>query len=123
MQIDVLVAAVMLKKPTLSTILSQKGVYGMSFVVGEVISILRPLIYVFLIRKLGIQAWKPWVLSLAMELTGLSLLLYGTSLDGRTGDKLYHLSTAEKDEVSKVQFSFVNYDYFFPYTSHICFMW
>lgn len=93
--------AVLFKKPTLSAILSQKGVYGMSFVVGEVISTLRPLIYVFLIRKLGIQAWKPWFLSLAIELTGLSFLLYGTSSGGRTGEKLYHLSTPEKDEIKR----------------------
>ncbi|KAL0907973.1 hypothetical protein M5K25_022432 [Dendrobium thyrsiflorum] len=93
--------AMMFKKPTLSTILSQKGVYGMSFVVGEFISILRPLIYVLLIRKHGIQAWKPWFLSLAIELTGLSFLSYGTSSGVRNGDKLYHLSTPEKDEIKR----------------------
>ncbi|XP_020588867.1 peroxisome biogenesis protein 16 [Phalaenopsis equestris] len=93
--------AVMFKKQTLSTILSQKGVYGMSFVLGEVISILRPLIYVILIRKLGIQAWKPWFFSLAIELAGFSFLLYGTSTSGRTGDKLYHPSAPEKDEIKR----------------------
>lgn len=93
--------AVVLKKPSLGTVLSQKGVFGMSFVAGEVISILRPLIYVLLIRKHGTQAWKPWFLSLATELTGFSLLLYGTSYGGRTGDKLYCLSTPEKDELRR----------------------
>lgn len=93
--------SMLFKKPSLASILSQSGVYGMSFVVGEALFILRPLIYVLLIRKHGTQAWKPWLLSFATELTGLSLLLYGTNSGGRMGDKLYHLSTPEKDEIKR----------------------
>ncbi|KAG0491562.1 hypothetical protein HPP92_004607 [Vanilla planifolia] len=89
------------ERPTLSSVFSQKGVYGLSFVTGEVLSILRPLIYVLLIRKHGSRAWKPWFLSLAVELIGMTFLQYGTSSGSRTGDKLYHLTSAEKDEVKR----------------------
>ncbi|KAK9696803.1 hypothetical protein K7432_012270 [Basidiobolus ranarum] len=35
--------------------------------VGEMLFIIRPLFYVFLVRKYGNQSWKPWVLSLLLE--------------------------------------------------------
>lgn len=67
---------------------------------GEALFILRPLIYVLFIRKYGIRSWTPWLISLAVDLTGMGVLSYATSQGSRGGDKFYQLSSSEKDEVS-----------------------
>ncbi|KAF9614776.1 hypothetical protein IFM89_020630 [Coptis chinensis] len=88
------------KRPTLSTILFERGLYGSLFLMAEVLHITRPLIYVLLIRKYGVQSWIPWLLSLSVELIGTGLLslvkLPGISRNGGYTS----LSSLEKNEVS-----------------------
>ncbi|RWW07934.1 hypothetical protein GW17_00028653 [Ensete ventricosum] len=95
-----LVAAPLFEKPTFSTLWFQKGLSGRLFLTGEVLSVLRPLIYVLFIRRYGIRSWKPWLISLAMDLAGMSLLSHSTTWHHRSNDKFYQLSTYEKDEAS-----------------------
>ncbi|PVU92668.1 hypothetical protein BB561_003683 [Smittium simulii] len=42
--------------------------------VGEIAFIIRPLIYVLLIKKLGRKSWTPWAISLIVELTSQKLV-------------------------------------------------
>ncbi|KDO43376.1 hypothetical protein CISIN_1g0410783mg, partial [Citrus sinensis] len=70
--------APMVERPTLSKLLSAKGTIGALFVMGEVLFITRPLIYVLFIRKYGIRSWIPWFLSLAVDFTGLGFLSLAT---------------------------------------------
>ncbi|KAF9621483.1 hypothetical protein IFM89_021787 [Coptis chinensis] len=89
------------KRPTLSTILSERGLYGSLFLMAEVLHITRPLIYVLLIRKYGVRSWIPWLLSLSVELIGTGLLslvkLPGISRNGGYTS----LSSLEKNEVRR----------------------
>ncbi|XP_008776683.1 peroxisome biogenesis protein 16 [Phoenix dactylifera] len=89
------------KKLTLSNIWSEKGLSGGLFVTGEALFILRPLIYVLFIRKYGIRSWTPWLISLAVDLTGMGVFSYATSQGSRSGDKFYQLSSSEKDELKR----------------------
>lgn len=94
-------AALLMEKPTFSTVWSQRGLYGRLFVTGELLSIMRPLVYVLLIRKYGIKSWTPWLLSLAMDLIGTSILSQATNSSSGGGEKLYKVSTSEKDEMKR----------------------
>lgn len=94
-----MITASMVKRPTLSTFLSEKGLYGKLFVIGEVLFITRPLIYVLFIRKCGIRSWIPWFLSLAVDLTGMSILSLVRKSQHTGSDRKFHLSDSEKDEV------------------------
>ena len=40
---------------------------------GEVLHILRPLVYVSLLRRWGLRSWRPWALSLAVDLASRRL--------------------------------------------------
>lgn len=84
-------------KPSLASIWSAKGVSGRLFLVGEVVHIFRPLVYVLLIRKFGIKSWTPWLVSLAVELTSLGFHSHATDLNHK-GGKVLHLSSSEKEE-------------------------
>ncbi|KAK7274623.1 hypothetical protein RIF29_15719 [Crotalaria pallida] len=97
------------ERPTLSTILSKRGLHGALFLIGEVLFISRPLIYVLFIRKYGVRSWRPWSLSLAVDCIASSILsLVTTSVAG--GDKQkFHLSAQEKDEVKRRKMLFVLY--------------
>ncbi|KAH9602235.1 hypothetical protein KSS87_009748 [Heliosperma pusillum] len=59
------------EKPTLSSILSEKGFRGGLFLIGEILFILRPFIYVSFVRKYGARSWIPWLVSLSVDLVGL----------------------------------------------------
>lgn len=85
---------------TLSTILSEKGLYGALYVVGEVLFITRPLIYVLFIRKYGARSWIPWFLSLAVDVTGMGILSRIISTGG-TKEQQFHLSVSEQNEVKR----------------------
>lgn len=63
---------------------------------------MRPLIYVIFIKKFGMKSWKPWLLSLAVDISSMSLLRYVTQ--PRHSDKInfFTISESEKDEVSHV---------------------
>jgi len=86
-------------KPTLSTILSKKGLRGAFFLIGEVLFITRPLIYVLFIRKYGTRSWTPWFLSLAIDCISNSILSLVTTTVACENQKIIHLSAPEKDEV------------------------
>ncbi|KAL6629743.1 hypothetical protein ACP70R_029508 [Stipagrostis hirtigluma subsp. patula] len=87
-------------KPTLASIWSAKGASGRLFLLGEVVHIFRPLVYVLLIRKFGIKSWTPWLVSLAVELTSLGIHSHATDLSHR-GGKVLQLSSAERDELKR----------------------
>lgn len=88
------------KRPTLSTILSKRGLHGAFYLIGEALFITRPLIYVLFIRKYGVRSWIPWFLSLAVDFTGMGILSRITSTRGGT-EQQFHLSDSEKNEVKR----------------------
>lgn len=100
MEYAFVIAACLTEKPTFSTIWSQKGLYGRLFLTGEALLIMRPLIYVLLISKYGVRSWKPWLLSLAIDLIGMSILSHATNTRRVGGEEFYQPSTNEKDEVN-----------------------
>ncbi|XP_078446286.1 shrunken seed protein (SSE1) [Wolffia australiana] len=63
---------------SLSQLWSEKGISGGLLVMGEVLCVIRPLVYVLYIRKYGIKSWTPWLVSLAVDLTGVGILSYIT---------------------------------------------
>ncbi|XP_071736417.1 peroxisome biogenesis protein 16-like [Rutidosis leptorrhynchoides] len=85
-----------IKKPTLLSFLSEKGVPGGLLLLGEVMFIARPLIYVLLIRKYGSRSWLPWFTSLTIDLIGMTS---STSL--LIKDRQHRLSDPEKDELRR----------------------
>ncbi|GMI66892.1 PEROXIN 16, SHRUNKEN SEED 1, ARABIDOPSIS PEROXIN 16 [Hibiscus trionum] len=90
-----------IERPTLSRILSEKGVNGALFVLGEVLFITRPLIYVLFIRRYRIRSWIPWCLSLAVDFIGVGFLSHVTR-SGKSGkEQWFHLSESEHDEVKR----------------------
>uniref|UniRef100_A0A7N0T0C0 Peroxisomal membrane protein PEX16 n=1 Tax=Kalanchoe fedtschenkoi TaxID=63787 RepID=A0A7N0T0C0_KALFE len=89
-------------KPALSTVLSQRGLYGSFFLFSELLFITRPLIYVLFIRRYGLRSWIPWFLSLAVDLTSMGILAQVTTTaqnNGRT--RKHHLSLSENDETKR----------------------
>nr|XP_027108210.1 peroxisome biogenesis protein 16-like [Coffea arabica] len=91
----------MVEKPSLSTFLSEKGVPGGLFVMGEVMFVVRPLLYVLLIRKYGTRSWFPWVMSLGVDLIGNGILsAVAVSRNSRKGP-LFYLSNDERDELKR----------------------
>lgn len=101
---NVFVAALMIEKPTLSTIWSTKGLPGGLFVAAEVLFIMRPLIYVLFIRKYGLRSWIPWLISLIVDLTGYGFLSHVTNLGHSIRKSSIALTTSEKDEVIALSF-------------------
>ncbi|KAL3536893.1 hypothetical protein ACH5RR_000259 [Cinchona calisaya] len=91
----------MVEKPSLSTILSENGIPGGLFMLGEVMFIIRPLLYVLWIRKYGNRSWLPWFVSLGADLIGNSFLSYIATLQSSRKDSLFHLSTPERDELKR----------------------
>ncbi|XP_042499451.1 peroxisome biogenesis protein 16 [Macadamia integrifolia] len=89
------------ERPTLSTIVSEKGLHGGLFVMAEVLFITRPLIYVLLIRKYGVRSWMPWLVSLAVDLTGMGFLSYVTRPQSNGSAKHFPLSTSEQNEIKR----------------------
>lgn len=74
--------------PALSLIRS----YGSMGLAGELLFILRPLVYVMGIRKLGPKDWRPWALSLLIELASRQMV----RTDLRQSDR-----SVERDELSR----------------------
>ncbi|KAM0015816.1 putative peroxisome membrane protein, Pex16 [Helianthus debilis subsp. tardiflorus] len=87
-----------IKRPTLLSILTEKGLTGGLMLMGEVMFIARPLVYVLLIRKYGPRSWLPWFISLTIDLIGMSSSTM--SLIGHKDRKL-RLSDPEKDELRR----------------------
>ncbi|XP_047321564.1 peroxisome biogenesis protein 16 isoform X2 [Impatiens glandulifera] len=89
------------KKPTLSEFISEKGFHGTLFIIGEVLFITRPLIYVLLVRKYGLKSWFPWCISLAVDLSGFGILSRVLmTRDGRNSQP-FHISDLENDEMKR----------------------
>ncbi|KAK9076467.1 hypothetical protein SSX86_004801 [Deinandra increscens subsp. villosa] len=87
-----------IKRPTLLSFLSDKGLPGGLMLMGEIMFIARPLLYVLLIRKYGPRSWLPWFISLTIDLMGMSS---STMLLTRHFDRKLHLSDSEKDELRR----------------------
>ncbi|KAI9202313.1 peroxisome membrane protein [Polychytrium aggregatum] len=64
-------------------------------IIAEWMFILRPLVYVLAIRKYGRRSWKPWAISLFLELASFS-----ASLDSKLNFRK-NLSSLEKEEYRK----------------------
>ncbi|WCJ23126.1 shrunken seed protein (SSE1) [Euphorbia peplus] len=97
------------ERKTLSTMLSERGLDGALLVMGEVLFITRPLIYVMFIRRYGIRSWIPWFISLAVDFTGIGFLtkLAKTKHDEKT--QHFHLTVSEKDELRRRKFLWALY--------------
>ncbi|GAA0173687.1 hypothetical protein LIER_27252 [Lithospermum erythrorhizon] len=89
------------EKPSLVKILSENGFYSRLFVLGETLFILRPLIYVLLIRKYGTRSWFPWFISLSVDIFGNGILSYGTVLGRGSNGPQFHHSPEERDELKR----------------------
>ncbi|CAN6481122.1 unnamed protein product [Victoria cruziana] len=89
-----------LEKPTLASVFSEKGLVGAGFVFGEVLYIMRPLIYVLFIRKYGLRSWIPWLSSLSVDILAMSLLSSTANLSRKSKNPLL-LSAVEKDELKR----------------------
>lgn len=112
----------LMEKPTFSSLWSQKGIHGRLFLSGELLFIVRPLVYVLLIRKYGIRSWRPWLLSLAMDLTGMSILSRAINPSLGDGEQIYQVSPCEKDEIKRRKLIWALYimrdPFFSEYTKH-----
>lgn len=64
------------------------GVGDHCLVAGEVLHVLRPLVYVAMLRRYGARSWTPWMTSLAVEVSSIVL----TSAGGR----LQHSAAAKQ---------------------------
>ena len=71
---------------------------------GEYVFILRPLIYAFAVRRYGYKSYKPWILSLVLELLSFSSAF---SLGSFTFNS--SLTELEKKEMKRRVFLFVYY--------------
>nr|KAJ3423242.1 Peroxisomal membrane protein pex16 [Polyrhizophydium stewartii] len=72
--------------------------------IGEILFILRPLLYVLAIKKYGSRSYKPWVLSLLVE-----LFSFGTAFNPHTRALKSSLTDLERDEVKRRAFLFLYY--------------
>ncbi|KAI3910332.1 hypothetical protein MKW92_033055 [Papaver armeniacum] len=78
-----------------------QGVHGVLFLTAEVLHMSRPLIYVLLMRKYGVRSWLPWLLSLSIDLTGMSILSHVRNSGHSRYGGSSSLSASEKDEVKR----------------------
>ncbi|KAJ1833666.1 hypothetical protein LPJ73_007878 [Coemansia sp. RSA 2703] len=79
--------------------------YGPLGLAGELLFILRPLVYVLGIRKLGKRDWRPWALSLLVELASRQMIRTDLHAGRRESSK----HTVEKDELSRRKWLFLYY--------------
>ncbi|KAK4738704.1 hypothetical protein R3W88_002401 [Solanum pinnatisectum] len=101
--------AKIIRNPSLSTFLSEKGIRGGLFVTGETMFVLRPLIYVLLVRKYGTRSWFPWFISLAVDVIGNSMLSATTMSRDSRKDQHFRFSKSEKDELKRRKLLWVLY--------------
>ncbi|KAJ2006382.1 hypothetical protein GGI04_001900 [Coemansia thaxteri] len=71
---------------------------------GELLFILRPLIYVIGIRKMGKGDWRPWALSLLIELASRQMVRTDLHADKNSAER-----TVERDELSRRKWLFLYY--------------
>ncbi|PVU88638.1 hypothetical protein BB559_005485 [Furculomyces boomerangus] len=48
--------------------------FGYLGTIGELLFIFRPVIYILLLQKLGKKSWKPWIVSLIIEISSRKLI-------------------------------------------------
>lgn len=101
--------AKVIRNPSLSNFLSENGIRGQLFVTGETMFVLRPLIYVLLVRKYGTRSWFPWFISLAVDLIGNSMLSAITMSQDSRKDQHFQFSKSEKDELKRRKLLWVLY--------------
>ncbi|CAH8354945.1 unnamed protein product [Eruca vesicaria subsp. sativa] len=107
------------KRRTLSDLLYEKGFKGALFVIGEVLYITRPLIYVLFIRRYGIRSWIPWAISVSVDTLGMGIL----SNLKLCGDKSKQINSSqpEKNELRRRKLLWALYlmrdPFFTKYTS------
>ncbi|KAJ1963040.1 D-lactate ferricytochrome c oxidoreductase [Dipsacomyces acuminosporus] len=68
---------------------------------GELLFILRPLIYVITMRKMGRNAWKPWALSLLVELVSRQMIRTDLYSGKDSAGTAAAERTVEKEELSR----------------------
>nr|CAG8529790.1 15076_t:CDS:10 [Entrophospora candida] len=68
--------------------------YGLG-IISELLYIIRPLIYVLTLRKYGNKSWKPWLLSIIIEVYTRILTNY---FHKKISDGSHRLTSVEKDE-------------------------
>lgn len=85
--------------PSLSVFLSKKGIPGGLYLTGEVMFILRPLVYVLLIRKYGARSWYPWITSLVVDLLGNGIISF-VSIAWKNSNN-FRLTNVEKNELKR----------------------
>lgn len=70
---------------------------------GEILFIIRPLVYVLLMKKYGTRSWFPWCMSLAVDLIGNSILSVTLMSQHSGKNQQLQSSDSEKDEVRILQ--------------------
>lgn len=72
-------------------------------VLGEILLILRPFLYVMMIRRHGLRSWRPWLSALALDATGMGIL-YATTLFSEQvfGSKSTAVTTPSKKEKNEL---------------------
>ncbi|CAN4100752.1 unnamed protein product [Withania somnifera] len=91
----------LVERPILWTFLSEKGIPGGLFVTGEILFIIRPLVYVLLMRKYGTRTWFPWCMSLAVDLISNSILSVTLMSQHSRKNQQLQFSDSEKDELKR----------------------
>ncbi|KAJ8900307.1 hypothetical protein K2173_024947 [Erythroxylum novogranatense] len=113
-----------IERPTLSKLVSEKGVHGVLFLVGELLFVTRPLIYVLFIKKYAIRSWIPWFLSLGVDLVSMGLLSLITKSRLGGKEQLFHLTDPEQDELKRRKLLWALYlmrdPFFSKYTRYEC---
>ncbi|KAK5668033.1 hypothetical protein QVD99_005076 [Batrachochytrium dendrobatidis] len=71
---------------------------------GELIFIIRPLLYVLAIRKYGIKSYKPWIMSLLLEIFSFGVMSGWTQFNVKR-----KLTELEKEELKRRSYLFLYY--------------
>jgi len=72
-------------------------------VLGEVLLVLRPFLYVMMIRRHGLRSWRPWLSALALDASGMGILYATTLFSGQVfGSKSTARSIPSKQEKNEV---------------------
>ncbi|PIA18066.1 peroxisome membrane protein [Coemansia reversa NRRL 1564] len=79
--------------------------YGALGLAGELLFILRPLIYIIGIRKMGRRDWRPWALSLLIELASRQMVRTDLHIDKKGQPE----HTIEREELSRRKWLFLYY--------------
>jgi peroxin-16 len=77
-------------------------------VFGEILYIIKPVVYLILLREYGVKSWKPWIVSLTME-----LFCYITSTNAIINNSLTSLEQQEyKRRALQLKYYFIRKPFF-----------